>query len=301
SPSLLFLFLCIASGKDGSDKEKTKKKGKGEEEDSEEESKEDEEEASADPDDDEESRKDGTFYIQLVRLSLSSPKLLPSLPGLAKNSPFYDLWKEDLNFSQLFLLDLDGSRFAPIASSSRQHHETTSSKQEEVEIHPQRKILSHLYQILESQQYQTRGEDDEDDSQPSHRKRRGGAHQDRPSQQKKTDERGEEEEEEDLHDLLVFEPLPDYCDGQRFMKKCLASAAPAWYWEVLASCLDLSFTQIALLLGVVACVYFFGSSLNSEVVVMLVLGGSLLAGGLSNLQSIFNFITGSGTGGRHHS
>lgn len=159
-----------------------------------------------------------------VRLSLDSPQLLPSLPGLPKNSPFYELWKEDLGFSRLFLLDLDGSRFARIAPSPSSASSSSSSKEA-----AQRRILSHLYQVLESQQYQSKGED-EDEEDEGHDTRHA--------------RRQEEKGNAGKFGRVVFEPLPDFCDGQRFVKKCLASAAPAWYWEVLASCLDLSFTQV---------------------------------------------------------
>lgn len=32
---------------------------------------------------------------------------------------------------------------------------------------------------------------------------------------------------------IVFSALPDYCSGQEFPKRCLASSQPSWLWQLL--------------------------------------------------------------------
>ncbi|KYK63750.1 DnaJ domain-containing protein [Toxoplasma gondii TgCatPRC2] len=224
----------------------------GDDEDSEEEGEEEEV-----PVEEEEGSKDGSFFVQTVRLSLDAPPLLPSLPGLSTSSLFFSFWKDELDFSRLFLLDLDGSRFLSLHDASTPPTGQTGSSQEtEAEKQRQRSVLVELYQLLDAQQYKS-----------------------------------DDEETDEKH--LDFQPLPDYCDVHQFTKRCLASASPAWYWSAVYSFFDFSWNHV-LLLAIVVALYFLGGGLSSEMVVMLVLGGSLLIGGWSNFQAIFNFFMGVG-------
>ncbi|PFH38604.1 DnaJ domain-containing protein [Besnoitia besnoiti] len=229
--------------------DKRKKEAEDEEED------EDGEEEEPTEEEDDEGNKDETFYIQPARLALSSaPALLPPLPGMPSSSPFFTFWKEELESSPLFLLDLEGSRVVPLQDSSfALERGEKRQKALEEEKQSQRQVLANLYQLLDTQQH--KGED-----------------------------------EEFGETSMDFQPLPDYCNAVHFAKRCLASAAPSWFWTTLTGLFEFSWIRV-LLLAAVAALYFFGGGLNSEMVIMLVLGGSLLIGGLEHFQTIFNFLT----------
>ncbi|CBZ53418.1 putative DnaJ domain-containing protein [Neospora caninum Liverpool] len=203
-----------------------------------------------------EGSKDGGFHVQTVRLSLDAPALLPSLPGIPASAPFFTFWKEDLEFSRLFLLDLDGSRFLTLHDADTRGGQNGSLREAEAEKKRQRSLLAELYQLLDAQQHKS-----------------------------------EDEEIDEKH--LDFEPLPEYCDAHRFAKRCVASAAPAWYWSALYSFFDISWTNVVLLASVAALCYV-GGGLSSEMVIMLVLGGSLLIGCWSHFETIFNFFSTAG-------
>ena len=107
---------------------------------------------------------------------------MPSLPGLPKDTQFKRLMNEELENAPIFLLDLEGSRVAPVPAL---YAGEPSVSDEGAEA-----LYSRLYQILDELQNAA-------------------------------------DEEEDAK--IAFSELPDYCAGQEFAKRCLASAQRPWW------------------------------------------------------------------------
>lgn len=132
-------------------------------------------------------RQDCVFLVQ-VRVSIGRPAAVPSLPGLPKDSQFRRLLNEELEGAPIFLLDLEGSRVAPVPALYV--GETGAASGEGAEG-----LYSRLYQILDELQTAT---DDDDEAK------------------------------------IAFSELPEYCSGQEFAKRCLASDQHSWWTSLHA-------------------------------------------------------------------
>ncbi|CDJ60881.1 DnaJ domain-containing protein, putative [Eimeria maxima] len=121
------------------------------------------------------------IHVQLVSSVIVifpwRPAAVPSLPGLPKDSQFRRLLNEELEGAPIFLLDLEGSRVAPVPALYV--GETGAASGEGAEG-----LYSRLYQILDELQTAT---DDDDEAK------------------------------------IAFSELPEYCSGQEFAKRCLAT------------------------------------------------------------------------------
>ncbi|CDI79498.1 hypothetical protein, conserved [Eimeria praecox] len=182
---------------------------------------------------------------------------------------FKRLMNEELEGAPIFLLDLEGSRVAPVPAL---YVGEKSKSEEDAEG-----LYSRLYQILDELQNST---DDEDEAKISFSElpeycagqefaKRCLASEQRPwwayfqagglwlqildELQNSTDDEDEAK--------VSFSELPEYCAGQEFAKRCLASEQRPWWAYFQAGGLWL---QLGLLVAVGGSMFFAWNKISAE-------------------------------------
>ncbi|CDJ29985.1 DnaJ domain-containing protein, putative [Eimeria mitis] len=182
------------------------------------------------------------IHVQLVRVSVGRPFAVPSLPGLPKDSQFKRLMNEELEDAPIFLLDLEGSRVAPVPAL---YVGEAGASGEGAEA-----LYSRIYQILDELQNAT-------------------------------------DEDEDAK--ISFSELPEYCAGQEFAKRCLASEQKPWWSFFQAGSL---WIQLGLLAAVGGLVFFAWNKITAEKFLCGMLLFSLAIGAWSSIQPILSSMFG---------